>query len=115
MLQNGSFQFVLVFIEKFIGLVKPYVNYEYYSDGNDRGFPGKSQISMENLTWIVRECAARIIELSKDRQKLRETRKESSKLRERIIGTSDDKVRRSHARSSGAKKKFVLDEDAFYS
>ena len=42
MLKNGSFQFVLVFIDKFIGLVKPYINYEYYSDGNDRGFPSKS-------------------------------------------------------------------------
>lgn len=44
LLKNGSFQFVLVFIDKFLSLVKPYCNYEYYSDGTDRGFPSKDKI-----------------------------------------------------------------------
>jgi len=39
MLKNGSFQFVLVFVDKFLNLAQPYVNYEYYSDGTDRGYP----------------------------------------------------------------------------
>lgn len=37
MLKNGSFQFVLVFIDKFMNLITPFLNYEYYSDGIDRG------------------------------------------------------------------------------
>jgi hypothetical protein len=41
LLKNGSMQFVLVFIDKFIGLVKPYVHYEYFDDGVDRGYASK--------------------------------------------------------------------------
>ena len=37
LMKNGSFQFVLVFIDKFMGLVKPYENYSYYQDGLDNG------------------------------------------------------------------------------
>lgn len=37
LLKNGSFQFVLVFIDKFMGLVKPYENYTFYENGLDNG------------------------------------------------------------------------------
>merc|ERR1711976_428294 len=48
-------------------------HYEYFDDGVDRGY-------------AVRECAKRIMELSTDREKLREARQESAKLRQRIVG-----------------------------
>ena len=41
LLKNGSFQFVLVFIDKFMGLVKPYEDYTYYKDGLDNGHQSK--------------------------------------------------------------------------
>jgi hypothetical protein len=41
LLKNGSFQFVIVFIDKFLHLVKPYVHYSYSEDGTDRGFAGR--------------------------------------------------------------------------
>ena len=44
LLKNGSFQFVLVFVDKFMNLVTPYVDYEYFSDGTDRGFGGKVEV-----------------------------------------------------------------------
>lgn len=50
--------------------------------------------------------------MSKDRQQLREARKESSKLRKRITGTSDAGLKRKSRK--GRKKRFVIDEDAFY-
>ena len=37
LMRNGSFQFVLVFIDKFMGLVKPYEDYTYHKDGLDNG------------------------------------------------------------------------------
>ena len=58
LLKNGSMQFVLVFIDKFINLVKPYQYYEYFEDGVDRGY-------------AVRECSKRIIEIANDRDKLK--------------------------------------------
>ena len=44
LLKNGSFQFVLVFVDKFMNLVTPYVDYEYFSDGTDRGFGGTKEL-----------------------------------------------------------------------
>jgi hypothetical protein len=32
---------VIVFIDKFLHLVKPYVHYSYSEDGTDRGFAGR--------------------------------------------------------------------------
>ena len=88
-------QFVLVFIDKFITLCKPYVHYEFFDDGVDRGY-------------AVRECCKRIIEISNDREKLREARQESNKLRQRIVGTKG-------GMSGGAfGEHFKVDEEAFY-
>lgn len=41
--KNGSFQFVLVFIDKFMGLVRPYENYSYYKDGLDNGLQSRDE------------------------------------------------------------------------
>lgn len=41
LLKNGSFQFVIVFIDKFLHLVKPYANYSYSEDGTDRGYASR--------------------------------------------------------------------------
>lgn len=57
----------------------------------------------------VRECSKRIMELSKDRQKLKSERAEASKLRDRIQGEGlGTKLNRS------SKKRYVVDEEAFY-
>lgn len=94
LLKNGSFQFVIVFIEKFLHLVKPYCNYTYSEDGTDRGY-------------AIRECSRRILELAKDRPRLKQERAESGKLRKRIQSEG------SSGKGSG-KKRYVIDEDAFY-
>lgn len=94
LLKNGSFQFVIVFIEKFLHLVKPYCNYTYSEDGTDRGY-------------AIRECSRRILELAKDRPRLKQERAESGKLRKRIQSEG------SSSKGSG-KKRYVIDEDAFY-
>ena len=88
-------QFVLVFIDKFITLCKPYVHYEFIDDGVDRGY-------------AVRECCKRIIEISNDREKLREARQESNKLRQRIVGTKGG----TSGQAFG--EHFKVDEEAFY-
>jgi len=96
LLKNGSFQFVIVFIDKFLHLVKPYANYSYSQDGTDRGY-------------AVRECSKRILELAEDRQRLKAERAEASTLRDRIQGQG-----KSGKTSRSSKKRFVIDEEAFY-
>jgi len=106
LLKNGSFQFVIVFIDKFLSLVKPYVNYTYSEDGTDRGYAGRNRLTE------VRECCKRILELARDRQKLKQERAESGKLKKRIQGEGSNKPRREGAPRE--KKRYVIDEDAFY-
>ena len=48
-------QFVLVFIDKFIGLVKPYVHYEYFDDGVDRGYAGKFFMNWIQINEKIRK------------------------------------------------------------
>lgn len=50
--------------------------------------------------------------MSKDRHKLKEQRQESSKLKKRITGESSSGSKSS--KSTVGKKKYVIDEDAFY-
>lgn len=47
LLKNGSFQFVLVFIDKFMGLVKPYENYTFYENGLDNGFQSRTLLMFQ--------------------------------------------------------------------
>lgn len=104
LLKNGSFQFVIVFIDKFLHLVKPYANYSYSEDGTDRGYAGSP-------CSPVRECTRRILDLSKDRQKLKSERNDASKLRKRITGESSKST---SSKATVGRKKYVIDEDAFY-
>lgn len=96
LLKNASFQFVLVFIDKFIHLVKPYTKYSYSEEGIDRGY-------------AIRECSKRIVEMSKDRQKLKAERNESAALKKRMQQLGSVK------RGRQLKQRYVIDEDAFYS
>lgn len=101
-------QFVLVFIDKFINLVKPYQYYEFFEDGVDRGY-------------AIRECSKRIIEIANDRDKLRESRQESFKLKQRIVGKDGSREGGSGGGGSGGAGGFrnfnmnsKIDEDAFF-
>jgi hypothetical protein len=60
----------------------------------------------------VRECSRRIVELSKNRQELKECRVEASKLKKRIQGI--DSKQKTTSLTTSSKKRYVIDEDAFY-
>lgn len=60
----------------------------------------------------VRECSRRIVELSKNRQELKECRLEASKLKKRIQGI--DSKQKTTSLTNSSKKRYVIDEDAFY-
>ena len=66
--------------------------------------------SMLSVT-LVRECSKRILELAKDRQKLKQERADSGKLKKRIQGEGSGKPRKS---GDPKEKRYVIDEEAFY-
>ena len=57
----------------------------------------------------MRECSKRILELARDRQKLKAERADSISLKKRIQGEGKDKKNKDRS-----KRKYVIDEDAFY-
>ena len=76
LMKNGSIEFVAVMAEKFKCFVEPYVYYEYNKDYEDFGFG-------------IRECSWRILELCKDKEKLKKDRLASKKLRHKIVGVGN--------------------------
>lgn len=78
-MKNGSIEFVAVFVDRFLHNLKPYINYEYYDDGEDKGL-------------YIRETTRNIIKLSEDKKLLKEERNNAKELRKKILGignTSD--------------------------
>lgn len=76
LMQNGSIEFVAVMAEKFKCYVEPYAYYEHTQDYEDLGFS-------------IREIAKRILELCKNKEKLKSERKKAKELRTKIVGVGN--------------------------
>ena len=72
-MKNGSIDFVAVMVDRFMNILRPYANYEYYSDGEDKGF-------------TIRETARKIIKFAEDKKLLKKEREDAKDLRKKILG-----------------------------
>lgn len=75
-MKNGSIEFVAVMAEKFKCYVEPYVYYELTQDYEDLGFS-------------IREISKRILDLCKDKKKLKTERQKAKELRDKVIGAGN--------------------------
>lgn len=75
-MKNGSLEFVSYVTERLRTLVEQYVLYEYMRNYEDMGLS-------------IRESSKRIIELCKDRDRLRKERLEGKKMRSKIVGVGN--------------------------
>lgn len=75
-MKNGSIEFVAVMAEKFKCYVEPYAYYEHTKD-------------YEDLGYSIREISKRILELCKDKKKLKIERKKAKELRSKIVGVGN--------------------------
>lgn len=75
-MKNGSLEFVSYVTERLRSLVEQYVLYEYMRNYEDMGLS-------------IRESSKRIIELCKDRDRLKKERLEGKKMRSKIVGVGN--------------------------
>lgn len=76
LMKNGSIEFVSYASERLRLDIEPYVHYEFLKDYDD-------------VCYAIRECAKRIVELCKDREKLKKERAEGKRLRSKIVGVGN--------------------------